>query len=85
MINNDEVMYIAIYSLKKFPDVDNIGGFNSSLNNNNNLSPEGLNPNIVTLINALIRMNLTERHYSREENFIKLTKFGGIKMKNPNK
>ena len=62
----------------------NIGGFNLLLNNNNNLSSGRLDSNIAALINALIGMNLTERYYLREGNFIKSTKFGRTKTENLN-
>ncbi len=63
---------------------DNIKGFNLSLNNNNNLLPRGLDPNVTALINALTEINLTEGYYLRERSFIKPTEFGGIKTKDLN-
>jgi len=60
----------------------NLGGGNLSLNNNN--PSGGLDPNVTALVNALIRMNLTEGHYLREGSFIKLTEFGGTETEDPN-
>ncbi len=53
----------------------NLGEGNLSPNNNN-LPPRGLDPNVVTLVNVLTRINLTGGHYLRKESFIKPTEFG---------
>ena len=63
---------------------ENIGEGNLSPNNNNNLSPEGLDLNVATLVNALTGMNLTRVHYPREGNFIKPTKFEKTEMEDTN-
>ncbi|SRR6266542_3291445 len=63
---------------------ENIGGFNLLSNNNNNPLSEGLDSNVMILVNALIGMNLTRGYYPREESFIKLIKFGKTETENLN-
>ncbi len=46
---------------------------------------EGLNPNIVVLVNILIGANLRINHVKRELNYIKLIEFMKMEVKNPNK
>ncbi|SRR6266540_72642 len=63
----------------------NIGEFNLLSNNNNNPPPEGLDPSVAALVNALTGMNLTDEHYLKEGSFIKSTEFGETETEDLNK
>ncbi len=45
---------------------------------------EGLDPNIAALVNALTGANLRINHIKKESNYIKLTEFEKIKVKDSN-
>ena len=74
--NNLSLLLVNTFELKEF---------NLLLNNNNNSLPEGLDPNIVVLINVLTEMNLIGEHFSKEESFIKPIEFEEIETENLNK
>ncbi|SRR6266498_797703 len=55
-------------------------GFNLLLGEN----AEGLDLNVVVLVNALAGANLSTNYIKRESNYIKLTEFGRTKAEDPN-
>jgi len=63
-------------------------GFGERLGGDFNLSPggnaRGLDPNVTALVNALTGANLETNHIKRESNQVKLTKFGGTEVEDPN-
>jgi len=52
--------------------------------NPGNINPEGLDPNVATLVNALIGMNIRGGYASREGSFVKLAEFGGTETEDLN-
>ncbi len=70
------------------PPLLSLSGFGEGLGGGFNLLSErnarGLDSNVATPVNVLIRANLGINHVKRELNHIKLTEFGRIEAENPN-
>ncbi len=60
------------------------GGLGGDFNLPSGGNVEGLDPNIVALVNALTGVNLEVNHVERESNHVKPTEFGGTEAEDPN-
>ncbi len=66
------------------PGGGNPGGLPGGRGNPENNNPEGLDPNVIALVNALTGMNIGGEYAFREGSFIKPAEFEGTEMEDLN-
>ena len=86
--NNNNILPPENNNNNNPPPLLSLSGFGEGLGGGFNLLSErnarGLDSNVATPVNVLIRANLGINHVKRELNHIKLTEFGRIEAENPN-